>query len=208
MTRTEAMVLVKRRRPQADPIPAFAEMLEQYYKEVCELPQVLHAETAKVKRPEGSAHNKCTVGPSLPSEKNTDVITTDTGYTKRTIGPAIGPALPMTASNKGDQARTEKNKKRQYVAGPAIGPGLPPRKVKESCSEKVVNQHCTDSFATSPVLPGSTMEIVDQERKEIRAETKRIRMTGPAIGPTLPMDALKNTLDGSDGPIEQSSSKS
>jgi len=52
------------------------------------------------------------------------------------------------------------------------------------------------------------MEIVDQERKEIRAETKRIRMTGPAIGPTLPMDALKNTLDGSDGPIEQSSSKS
>jgi len=93
----QAMVLVKRRRPQAEPIPAFCKMLESY-EDTCRSLGLIKSEDTSDKRKSEAP---------LSSQ---DV----TAKRKRTIGPSIGPSLP--------KKQTKDKKVKRQAIGPASGP--------------------------------------------------------------------------------------
>jgi hypothetical protein len=95
---TDAMALVKRRRPTAEPIPAFVKMLERY-EETCKQLGAIHTSRAD------PASSKRRTGPTLPQGDN--------AKRKREIGPAMGPVSVPTEE--------PRNSKSIGVVGPPTG---------------------------------------------------------------------------------------
>jgi hypothetical protein len=80
----DAMALVKRRRPTAEPIPAFVKMLEGY-EVTCKQLGAIHSSSAD------PAPSKRRMGPTLPPGNDPK--------RKREIGPTMGPADVSKESN-------------------------------------------------------------------------------------------------------------
>jgi hypothetical protein len=142
---TDAMALVKRRRPTAEPIPAFVKMLERY-EETCKQLGAIHASSAD------PSPSKRRTGPTLPPGNN--------AKRKREIGPAMGPiSVPTDESHSreskfigviGPPTGQLQEKPRARVIGPerpgvsnveaiddggsgqAIGPPLGPQRPQEA----------------------------------------------------------------------------
>lgn len=110
-----ALALVKRRRPVAEPIPAFVEQLKRYEGE-CKNSGLIH-NNEKKQGVDGDSSNTPMIN-DVTCEKEGGMTTNPkkrkAEETKITIGPCRGPVGPQ---------RQQKSKK---VQGPSIGPSLPP----------------------------------------------------------------------------------
>jgi hypothetical protein len=98
MQLADSMALVKRRRPTADPIPAFVKMLERY-EETCKQLGAIRSSSVD------PAPSKRRTGPMLPPGNN--------AKRKREIGPSMGPVSAPT-----DETRESKS---IVVIGPPTG---------------------------------------------------------------------------------------
>jgi hypothetical protein len=112
MKLTDAMALVKRRRPTAEPIPSFVKMLEGY-EVTCKQLGAIHSSSAD------PASGKRRMGPTLPADNN--------AKRKREIGPCMGPVSISKESKSigaiGPPTGQLQEKPRARVIGPER-PGL------------------------------------------------------------------------------------
>eukprot|EP00980_Cylindrotheca_fusiformis_P014811 scaffold4026_cov117-Cylindrotheca_fusiformis.AAC.46 len=133
MTLHEALSLIRRRRPQAQPIPAFMEILEQYEKQLIEDSTLKNNNnnnnsSSTKKRPRvvagpsigpAAPHTAKPIGPQKPTTTGDESkdISTETTTTSRTVGPELPP----------NAARSKKRK----VIGPAMMPPPKPQQEEE-----------------------------------------------------------------------------
>ena len=116
----DAVALVRRRRPKAQPIPAFVEILERYEQGCRKQGSIKStADTAT------SASVKSPPGPALPTKH---------AKRPRPIGPAIGPAAGPTENEKPDKLSKIIGPERppqgsldatEQFVGPSLRPQLP-----------------------------------------------------------------------------------
>lgn len=118
MPLTKALEMIQRRRPTAEPIPSFLEILDSF-----------EAKCAKEREKEGKSNSKGGTekkrGPSMPKQNG------GSGQEKRrkvgpSIGPSMGPSLGPSSASIGPQI------------APSIGPSLPPSTEKEATSKVVI----------------------------------------------------------------------
>jgi hypothetical protein len=148
MSLEEGMALVHRRRPQAQPIPAFIEILEQYEKELI-ISNNKKRESANGREKEQSRQDttkrRRVVGPSIgpsigpagpppigPQKPSVD-DSVESPSKESTNTPAIGPSLlPNTTSEQnkliGPAMPPPKEQVRNSKPETAIGPAMPPKK--------------------------------------------------------------------------------
>lgn len=144
MQLTDAMALVKRRRPTAEPIPAFVKILESY-EVTCKQLGAIHsssAYSAPSKRPMGptfppgnSAKRKREIGPAFMGPISGPIDKSRESKSIGVIGPptaqlqekprarAIGPVRPGLSD---EQAIDDR------VTGQSIGPSLGPQRPNEA----------------------------------------------------------------------------
>jgi hypothetical protein len=124
MQLTDAMALVKRRRPTADPIPAFVKILERY-EETCKQLGAIDSSSAYL------APSKRCMGPTLPPGNN--------AKRKREIGPAMGPvSVPADDSRKSKSIGVvgpPMGQLQEKPRGRAIGPERPEVSNKEAIDD-------------------------------------------------------------------------
>lgn len=183
MSLADAMTLVQRRRPQAQPIPAFMQLLERYEKQ-CEQSRRSSSSTSS-SRPEKKARVVATtMGPSSvvgPDGADADAARGSTigsaepkDPTNRiTVGPSRGPAMigpsrgPPSSASAGGGATTTTTSDAP-VPVPSIGPMMPP-----SESSTGINH------ATTIKTTGSSAGSMD-----------KTLVIGPSIGPSMPESLL------------------
>jgi hypothetical protein len=113
---TDAMELVKRRRPEARPIPAFIPMLEAYEKEVLSQNTSGGAPKKKRKVVAGPSRIGPSLGPAVPGPPKKKMVPS---IGASSIGPAIGPSMgPSIGPSIGPSTGP--------TIGPAIGPSIGP----------------------------------------------------------------------------------
>jgi hypothetical protein len=145
MQLTDGMALVKRRRPTAEPIPAFVKMLEGY-ELTCKQLGAIRSSSAD------TASGKRRMGPTLPPGND--------AKRKREIGPTMGPVCDVTKESNsigviGPPTGQLEEKPRARVIGPerpglsnekanndpgtgqGIGPSLRPEHPNEASTEEL-----------------------------------------------------------------------
>ncbi|CAB9502331.1 specificity protein phosphatase 15 [Seminavis robusta] len=160
-----ALEMIKRRRPAAEPIPAFHEILVQYEAQ-CDKERGKGDNTKKTKRSLSPTRN--------PHEEKK----------RPRVGPSIGPALPSAATTSIGPEMPPSSK-----AKAAIGPTMPPSKnesrigptMPESSSETETNDA---SSTIGPALPPSNASIGPAMPPSGSDTPKQSTTTN--IGPSLP----------------------
>ena len=126
MTLDKSLKLCQRRRPVADPIPAFIEQLKAYEKECRSWGHLTSVEKASGDDIIGSVNGNS--GEKRKAEDSSG----DDGRKKRAVGPSIGPIGPVRPPTKPKGAYSDEKggKDEKRVVGPAkrppIGPMKPP----------------------------------------------------------------------------------
>jgi hypothetical protein len=113
MPLAEALALVKRRRPKADPLPAFLEMLKGH-EQTCRSIGAISDEDTKRVAVRVESPLKRVIGPQLGPPM--DAVPTESIPSKRArvVGPLVGPQTNATSKESPD--------KRARVVEPPVGP--------------------------------------------------------------------------------------
>mmetsp|Transcript_5836 Transcript_5836/g.10127 ORF Transcript_5836/g.10127 Transcript_5836/m.10127 type:complete len:219 (-) Transcript_5836:97-753(-) len=211
MTLQDAMSMIRRRRPQAQPIPAFMEFLKQQ-------DVLLQQERAKLSKqqqvqpPQGSQKRRVVgpVGPALPpptlaaNQKDNNHKTADkdnakdnddndnespTKRLRRVIGPSIGP------TTKGPSLTTL-TPPRTTTIGPApppdasdaIGPQLPPSHHNDTSNSNDTSQNDKQKeHDVGPELPPGFVLDNDANNRDDKDQNQTMTEQKEAsIGPSLP----------------------
>jgi hypothetical protein len=154
MKLTDSMALVKRRRPTADPIPAFVKMLEGY-EETCKQLGAIRSSSVD------PAPSKRRTGPMLPPGNN--------AKRKREIGPSIGPASVPT-----DESRESKS---IGVIGPPTG------QLQEKPRARAIGPERPGVSDEQAIADGGTREAIGptlgpQHLKEASPSTEELSSKG------------------------------
>lgn len=132
MTLDKSLKLCQRRRPVADPIPAFIEQLKAYEKECQSWGHLTSvADDGSDKKPSGNGDTIYSDIDNSGEKRKAEDSSGDDGRKKRAVGPSIGPIGPVRPPTKPKGASDEKGgKDEKRVVGPAkrppIGPMKPP----------------------------------------------------------------------------------
>jgi hypothetical protein len=182
MSLEDATALVKRRRPEARPIPAFIPMLEGYEKDI-----VLSQKSTATKGEAPKLKRKVVAGPSIgpalgPPKK------------KPSIGPSIGPAMigpsmgPSTGPSIGPAIGPSIGPPRQPV-----GPSLPPPTSSTTKDEPFLDsKELSSTIGPSPqsgttTTPMDTIstaqEQEDDETEKTEPTTSKAESSAGTIGP-------------------------
>ena len=186
MTLKDAMMLIKRRRPEAEPIPAFLDLLGRF-EQTCNTSSG-HKRKAKkqlqvVGPTIGPSVGPRTIGPSIGpswvvSEK--DAITTTSATTlskkkkrKRMVGPFRGPSLEYTLSPKEVQ----------------IGPTLPRTKPAPQASNDTSDPNIGPQLPSDPST--TSLPLIDSTTTNANAATESLNgvmsiSNKTEVGPQLP----------------------
>jgi hypothetical protein len=128
MPLAEALALVKRRRPKADPLPAFLEMLKGYEQTCRSIGAISADEDTKVKR---------VIGPQLGPRMDAAPMESIPSKRARVVGPPVGP--PTNAPPK------ESPEKRARIVGPPVGPQMDaPKETTASLSRRSATNDITE----------------------------------------------------------------
>ena len=159
--------MIQRRRPEADPIPAFRAILEDY-----------EAKCLKEKEKTGN------------SRGSHGGISGEDPQKKKRVGPAVGP--PTQAL---DDDGKQSNDKRRRIVGPSIGPSPPPLAVGPS-SDTTSSKSNKKAMGPASVPPRSTdigpslpsAKEIGPSMPPPAAEEEPPVKAGPSatIGPSLP----------------------
>lgn len=125
MNLPDAMALVKRRRPTAEPIPSFIKMLEGY-EVTCKQLGAIHSSSAD------PAPSKRRMGPTLPADKN--------AKRKREIGPSMGPASVPNDSKSTEVTGPPTGQLQEKPRARAIGPERPGVSKEEAIDDRGTGQ--------------------------------------------------------------------
>lgn len=132
MTLDKSLKLCQRRRPVADPIPAFIEQLKAYEKECQSWGHLTSvADDDSDKKASGNNDIIYSAIDNSGEKRKAEDSSGDDGRKKRAVGPSIGPIGPVRPPTKPKGASDEKGgKDEKRVVGPAkrppIGPMKPP----------------------------------------------------------------------------------
>jgi len=166
MTLKDAMMLIKRRRPEAEPIPAFLDLLERF-EQTCNTSSGHKRKTKKQLQVVGP-----TIGPSVGP---------------RTIGPSIGPSWVVSekdAITTTSATTLSKKKKRKRMVGPFRGPSL----------EYTLSPNEVQIGPTLPRTKPAPQASNDTSDPNIGPQLPSDPSTTSNIGPQLPSDPSTTLL--------------
>ena len=123
MTLDKSLKLCQRRRPVADPIPAFIEQLKAYEKECQSWGHLTSvADDDSDKKASGNNDIIYSAIDNSGEKRKAEDSSGDDGRKKRAVGPSIGPIGPVRPPTKPKGASDEKGPTKR----PRIGPMKPP----------------------------------------------------------------------------------
>lgn len=123
MTLDKSLKLCQRRRPVADPIPAFIEQLKAYEKECQSWGHLTSvADDDSDKKASGNNDIIYSAIDNSGEKRKAEDSSGDDGRKKRAVGPSIGPIGPVRPPTKPKGASDEKGPAKR----PRIGPMKPP----------------------------------------------------------------------------------